>query len=97
MKTIYKYKLDVNDSQIVILPKGAIILSIQTQHNMPVLWAEVDPAASKEAVMIEMFGTGHPIPESEGRHYISTFQMNSGDLVFHAYEYTGEINDRNQV
>ncbi len=91
MKTIYKYKLEVADRQIVDLPTDAVILSIQTQHNMPVLWAEVDTNSPTKPIIIEMFGTSHELREGMGtsRQYIATFQMNSGDLVFHAYEYTG--------
>lgn len=91
MKTIYKYNLEVTDVQQVQLPKEAKILCVQTQHGEPHLWAEVDTDKTPEARTIEIFGTGHPISQEMGqnRRYISTFQLQGGLLVFHAYEYTG--------
>ena len=91
MKTIYKYNLQVTDVQQVQLPKEAKILCVQTQRGEPQLWAEVESGATPEARTIEIFGTGHPISQEMGqsRRYISTFQMENGSLVFHAYEYTG--------
>ncbi len=91
MKTIYKYNLQVTDVQQIQLPKKAKILCVQVQHGEPQLWAEIDTDASQEARTVEIFGTGHPISQEIGqsRRYISTFQMENGLLVFHAYEYTG--------
>ncbi|MGI8639230.1 MAG: DUF7352 domain-containing protein [Pyrinomonadaceae bacterium] len=91
MKTIYKYNLQVTDKQQIELPKEAKILCVQVQHGEPQLWAEIDTAATLEARMIEIFGTGHPISQEIGqsRRYISTFQIDNGAFVFHAYEYTG--------
>lgn len=91
-KTIYKYPLAVTDFQEVLLPIGAEILTVQTQRETACMWALVNPSETqKEARSIEIFGTGHPIGYDMGisRKYISTFQMHSGQLVFHAFEYTG--------
>lgn len=91
-KTIYKYPLEVTDVQNISLPVGAEILTIQTQNETPCLWALVDPnGIEKESKTIEIFGTGHPIGYDMGvsRKYISTFQLRGGQLVFHAFEYTG--------
>lgn len=90
MKTIYKYNLQVTDVQQIILPKGAKILCVQTQRNNLAMWAEVDTdeITETESVIIGMFGTGHPIPQQMeyNRHYISTFQIENGALVFHVYK-----------
>jgi len=91
-KTIYKYPLAVTDFQEVLLPVGAEILTVQTQGETACMWALVNPnETQKEARNIEIFGTGHPIGYDMGisRKYISTFQMHGGQLVFHAFEYTG--------
>lgn len=70
--------------------KEARILCVQTQCGEPQLWAEVDTAATPEARTIEIFETGQPISQEIGQsRYISTFQMENGSLVFHAYEHTG--------
>lgn len=91
-KTIYKYPLSVTDFQEVLLPIGAEILTVQTQDETVCMWALVNPnEPQKEARNIEIFGTGHSIGYDMGvsRKYISTFQMHGGQLVFHAFEYTG--------
>jgi len=87
-KTIYKYELEVFNEQELTLPVGAEILSIQTQGNAAKLWALVDVEAKNvKPYTIFMFGTGHTIPEDKYRSmkYISTFQLNGGALVFHAF------------
>lgn len=93
MKTIWKYKLSAQDVQNISMPIGAEILTVQTQHGKPCLWALVDPEA-KLAVQprtIEIFRTGHPIAEDMGtqRKYIATFQLFGAEQVYHAFEYTG--------
>ncbi len=91
-KTIYKYSLAVKDFQDVLLPIGAEILTVQVQGENACMWALVNPnETQKENRNIEIFGTGHPIGYGMGisRKYISTFQMHGGQLVFHAFEYTG--------
>lgn len=90
-KVIFKYPLEVTDSQSVVIPIGAEILSVQTQNGHPCLWALVDPKADTEKRIVEIFGTGNLISYGIGvsRKYISTFQLEDGLLVFHAFEYTG--------
>jgi len=43
MRTIWKYPLDVVDSQFVVMPLGAEILTVQIQNEEPYLWTLVDP------------------------------------------------------
>ncbi len=68
MKSIYKYPLQVDGEQILLIPAGAKILTVQMQGSTPCLWAEVkinDDAnlrAGLEQRKIKMFGTGHDIP-----------------------------------
>lgn len=93
MKTIYKYKLQITSVQQIQLPKEAKILCVQVQHGESQLWAEVDTDLPPEARTIEIFGTGYSIPQvpqeiGQNRRYISTFQMENGTLIFHAYERT---------
>lgn len=85
--TIYKYTLDITDTQTVILPKGAKILTVQMQHGNPQLWALVypNPNCPTEPRIIETFGTGNPVPLGE-RKYINTYQLSGGALVFHVFE-----------
>ena len=87
-KTIWKFELGVTDKQIVTLPIGAEILSVQTQNETPCLWALVNPKSETEERVFEMFGTGHPVYCDMGidRKFIGTFQMRNGRLVFHLFE-----------
>lgn len=88
MKTIWKYKLDVNDNVFIEMPKGAQVLSVQIQDGAPCIWALVDPDAKKEKRLFEVLGTGHTMPEDMGinRAFIGTFQLWAGRLVFHLFE-----------
>lgn len=87
-RTIFKYILGLIDIQNVELPVGAEILSVQTQNDLPCLWALVNPEWKKETVRIEIFGTGNPIPniDNGSRKFISTFQMYNGRLVYHVFK-----------
>ena len=61
-KKIYKYPLEVQDEQVVMLPTGAKILTVQSQKDRPCLWALVNPTAPNDmAVTIRLIGTGHEI------------------------------------
>jgi hypothetical protein len=87
-KTIWKYILEVTDTQTIKLPKGAEVLSVQIQLGGPCMWALVDPNAKEEERLFETFGTGHPIPcdAVTGRRYIGTYQLESRAMVFHVFE-----------
>lgn len=85
MEKIYKYHIEVTDEQQVSLPKGAQILTVQTQQEQPCIWVLVDPQMPTELVTIRVHGTGHDVPDSDNLKYIGTFQMMGGGLVFHTF------------
>ena len=86
-KSIYKYQLRVTSEQNLILPKGSEILTVQNQFEQAELWALVDTETSeKEIRHIEIIGTGHPIDGNIQRRYISTFQIDGGNFILHAFE-----------
>jgi len=87
MKKIFKYPLEVEDKQVVMMPEDAEILCIQVQHGTPCIWALVDPAlaVSQERTLLT-FGTGHELPSGVEMTYIGTYQMHSDSLVFHVFE-----------
>lgn len=84
MKTIFKYRLELADSQVLRLPKGAKLLTVQIQHGAPHVWAEVDDTQELEDMGVWIFGTGHPL-SAEGLTYLGTYQLYGGQLVFHVY------------
>lgn len=86
-KEVWKFALNPGENE-VMMPNGAEVLSVQVQHNVPCLWALVDPEMQKEERTFEVFGTGHSIKYDMGveRKYIGTFQLDGGYLVFHLFE-----------
>lgn len=87
MKTIYKFTLDLVDSQTIQMPEGASVLSLQLQYGQPCLWALVDTDKPLTPRRFITRGTGHPVP-SEWVSYAGTYQLQGGDLVFHVLEVT---------
>jgi len=68
MPRIYKYKLEIEDVQVLSIPKPATILSVIEQNHSPVLYAIVDPGSDLVRVMIYLQGTG------ESMEYVSHIQ-----------------------
>ena len=87
-KTIWKFPIKVVGIQTITMPKNSHVLSIQSQNNNPCIWALVDPNAEREQRRFEIIGTGHPVPNREGlkREFITTFQLDGGAFVGHAFE-----------
>lgn len=83
--TIYKYDLQIADEQILEIPEGFEILTVQTQRNRPRLWVIVDPSKGHKSVLIHMRGTGHLMGNAVGKKYIGTFQIDEGTFVFHTF------------
>jgi len=84
MRTIYKYPLQIADSQTISLPASAKPLSVQLQGGRLCLWAEVNTAigGKDKEVVISVVGTGMPIPPGAVL-YLGTVQ--TGLYVWHIY------------
>lgn len=93
-KRIFKYPLKIEDKQIIKMPLGYQILTVQIKDNVPCIWAIVD---DKEAHVIDckiitigtghcfddyLFGYGHYF-DNHPLDYIGTYQLNQ--LVFHVF------------
>jgi hypothetical protein len=91
---IWKYQLADEARQVVMMPSGAEILSVQQQHGDLQLWAMVDPDLPKQMRVFEIFGTGTTMPDlsSEGRvrRHVATVQTCQGMLVWHVFELQGK-------
>lgn len=86
-RAIWKFSLGMDGFQFIEPPDGAEFLSVQPQGNGVCLWALVNPENVKHKRGIWIFGTGHTIAAGlDVGRYISTFQLNDGALVFHAFE-----------
>ena len=95
MKAIWKFTLH-GPKQKVDMPKGAQILSLQTQHNEPTIWALVDEHAENESRVFISVPTGARFDPEDGA-YLGTVQMNGGSLVFHIYETTALLSARQAI
>lgn len=89
MNKIFKYTLETTDQQILKLPKGAKILSLQTQNNIPCIWAMIDTHAieTEEQHIINTYGTGHQLPlDMSNQVFLGTYQLMNGALTFHVFK-----------
>lgn len=86
-RKIYKYPLELADTQSVLMPEGAEILTAQMQGETLCLWALVDiePELPKQSREIEIIGTGNFFVQAP-RRYIATAQQ--GRWVWHIFERT---------
>lgn len=83
---IWKWPLKVTDLQSLPIPSGSELLTVQTQNDMPQLWALVDEMATIVHRNFATYGTGTPIPEGDHGDYVGTYQIRGGALVFHVFE-----------
>lgn len=79
MKRIYKYPLQFQDRQIVPLPTGAAILTVQVQQGEICLWALVEPSLPQQARVVQIYGTGHPADDAGV--YVGTVQIRPACLA----------------
>lgn len=89
MKEIWKYKLGVTDFQLIGIPKGGEILSVQVQNGIPCIWVVINPNEKiLEVRKLMTVGTGHPmqITKPQEREFIGTYQLENGSPVFHLFE-----------
>lgn len=90
VRRVYKYAMPVTDVHNVELPEGAEILTVQSQHDEPHMWALVDPDAPMATRTFLLLGTGHSSEDDLSRDdYIGTYQLRDGGLVFHLFELGG--------
>lgn len=83
-RKIFKYPLNITDTQQVMIPEGAKVLTAQVQNSSPCLWVLCEPNAPLAPRTINIHGTGHTVSEDAGE-YVSSFQMYGGSLVFHVF------------
>ena len=84
MNTIYKYELDVTQSQKLELPSNCNILDLQVQNGVPCLWVQLNDACETKVFDIQMYGTGWQLEESiHSYDYLGTVQIDG--FVWHYY------------
>ena len=83
MKTIFKYQLDVVDTQVVKMPANADVFSAQFQGEQLCVWALVDTELELEDREFRIFGTGTPFEVSGMFRFLDTAQQ--GPFVRHIF------------
>jgi hypothetical protein len=83
---VWKYVLKITDRQVLVMPDGAEILSVASQHGNLCLWAIVDEYKDKKERYIEIVGTGNPLRVNPGfdRKFIGTAVVDP--FVWHVFE-----------
>jgi len=81
---VYKYELPIGDWVSITMPEGAEPLCVAVQKGIPMLWARVMVGNPPVVHHFRIAGTGHDLGSNVGRH-VGTFQMHSGELVFHVF------------
>jgi hypothetical protein len=79
MKKIFKYDVPGPGCFKVEMPRGAEILSVQTQRGEPVFWALVEPGEPLVARRLACIATGEEIDLTDVPYvvlrYVGTFQL----------------------
>jgi hypothetical protein len=85
MKTVWKYELKMEASQVVEMPMGAKILSVGVIKNIAYLWAEVElsKATRLEKVNILTVPTGATYQNKA--EFIGTIFYNEGEITQHVF------------
>ncbi len=83
MTTIYKYPIEITDTQELSLPQGAKILHAGLDaQRQPCIWAIVEPNNPPRPTPIYLTGTGGPLPPEPYRH-LNTFIQ--GPFIWHVF------------
>lgn len=85
-RTIWKFPLTVTDRQKVVMPKGAQILHVASQYEIPCLWALVDEYAEKEERLFAIFPTGNVRFDAANAKHVGSFILSGGAFVGHIFE-----------
>jgi hypothetical protein len=83
-KVIWKYEIPLEADFTIEMPKGARILKVMRQHELPVMWAMVDDTAEKEKRKFFVEATGSSFDKA-GK-YIGTCMVSNDRYVFHLFE-----------
>ena len=89
MKTIWKYPLEIKNTQSIDIPKGSNLLSVQTQNEVPCLWVFIhNSSAELETIKLRTIGTGLEITKEDFTpdNFIGTYQLENGRRVLHVFK-----------
>lgn len=83
---IYKYAIQFKEHQQTLMPRGAKVLSVQTQNGKPFIWAACEREAAQDFRHFRVLGTGREVANDEWARltYVGTWQ--DGPFVWHLFE-----------
>lgn len=86
MKTIYKYPIQIDREQQILMLEGAEIIRVGLDpRGVPCVWAEVEITNDPEKWEVAIVGTGQTLPD--GKH-LGSFLY--GEFVWHVYRMNDE-------
>jgi hypothetical protein len=88
-QVIFKYVIELIERQVIAMPEGAQVRSVQMQHGQIVMWAQVDPDVPKEDRTFAVVGTGHVEIDPDGMEYVESVQ--DGSFVWHIFEVSPSV------
>lgn len=84
MRKIYKYAISVTDEQVIAIPDGSRILTVQRQRDHVFIWIEIDPE-EKQMRTLQVYTVATGASFSGRGIYLGTYQLFGGDLIYHVY------------
>ena len=86
MLIVHKYILSNETEQTLLMPIGAKILRVATQHTVIVLWALVNPDKKLKKYRIGIYLTGVDVSEThKNLKHISTLLLYGGNEIIHVF------------
>lgn len=89
---IWKFPLKISPNQIIRMPFGCEILSLQVQDEIPCLWALCDENVELIYRRFYTYGTGHSITNEIGE-FIGTYQLPDRHDIFVGHLFEGVYRD----
>ncbi len=86
---IYKYQLELRPCTLLKMPRGAKVIHLNVQNDIPCIWAIVDirpdtPLVTRRFERVITGGTVFDVPPKF--NYIGTYQLQNGELVYHLFD-----------
>lgn len=86
MKVIWKFPLEIEGHQTVVMPQGARLLHVAAQGGKPTIWALVDPKAIVVGRRFLLCVTGTTPENKYPAEYVGTFLLAGGSFVGHIFD-----------
>lgn len=88
MKAVHKYEVYGHAAQHLMMPKGAVILSVGNQYEKVQIWAEVERHAPTVQRRILVLPTGYEFNDEAEfeRKLVGRVDLQGGALIFHVFD-----------